>query len=169
MTTLENQLPTGSPAPDFELEAIVSDRLINPHQLQGQTLLLLFHNQNTVSAVVDVQDAVRQAYPSAADVIIASVVDLDGVPRMFRGMVRKAMAQGYEEASRQIPDDWDPVEYVVLLPDWKGEVSKSYGVGKLDEHAAVVVIDPEGNIVGSYKGEAPGQRAVELLNNHFAE
>ena len=169
MATLDDTLPVGYPAPGFELEAIVSGRFINPQKSQGQTLVLLFHNQNTLSAVVEVQDAVRMAYPSAADVVIASVVDLDGVPRMFRGMVKKAMAQGYEEASRQIPDDWDPVQYVVLLPDWKGEVSKTYGVGKLDEYAAVVVVDPTGNVVGSYKGAEPGQQAVELLNSHFEE
>ena len=109
MTTLTNTLPIGKPAPDFELEAAASGRVINPHKGDWQALVLLFLSQKTASAISDVQDAVRPLFPSAAEVAIASVIDQRGVPRMFRGMTKKAMVQGYEEASRQIPEDWDPV------------------------------------------------------------
>lgn len=169
MATFTDNLPIGEPSPDFEIEAVVSGRVINPREADWRALVLLFFNQKSSGAVANVQDTVRPVYPSAADVAIASVIDLSGVPRMFRGMAKKALAQGYEEASHQIPDDWDPVQYVVLLPDWKGEVAKAYGIDDLDEFAAVVVIDAEGKVVGSYRGEEPGQAAVELLNGHFGE
>ena len=160
--------PANQPAPDISLEAVVSGRTINPSQPDARYLILVFQSQHTARALAGIQDAVRERFPSANDVRIASVVDLRPAPRMFRGMVKSALKQAYDGAARQLPEGWSASDYVVILPDWKGTFFKAFGLQDADEQAAVVVIDAQGIVLGSRQGDDLGPFAVSLLDGASA-
>ncbi len=144
--------PADQPAPDISLQAVESGRTINPAQPDARYLVLVFQSQKTVRAMAPIQDKVRRKFPAADDVRIASVVDLRGVPRMFRGMAKSALKQAYTEAASHLPEDWpssDPADYVIILPDWKGTFFDAFGVTDANEKAAAVVINQQGVVLGS--------------------
>jgi hypothetical protein len=156
--------PSAQPlAPDIQLKAVVSDRVVNPRQPDARRLVLVFQSQQTARALAAIQDAVRASFPEASDVRIVSVVDLRGVPRMFRGMARSALQKAYEHAAAALPDGWDPAEYVVILPDWQGAFFKAFGVSNADSHAAVVVMDGAGRVLGAYQGPDLVEFVLPLL------
>lgn len=153
----------GQPVPSFRLTAAVSGRVIGPSLDGAPPLVLLFHNQHSLDAVRDVQQSVRQRYPSAREVVVASVADVSKAPRLLRGVVEAALKHAYTEASKFVPAGLDPADYVIILPDWSGAVTKAFGVGNVDREGEVVVIDDKGRLVGKYRGQQPGQAALALL------
>jgi hypothetical protein len=155
--------PAGKPAPPFELTAIKSGRQVSPKDCNGTILGLIFHGRESAQAVVEVNQTVRPLYPDASQVTLASVVDLRGIPRLLRGMVRPVLEQVYDQASQELPAGLNPADYVFLLPDWKGEVSKAFGVKDADKRAALVVVDGDGRVVGSYQGPEPGKAMLHLV------
>ena len=156
-------IPPGRPAPNFRLTAVKTNQPIGPKECAGRPLGLVFHNQHTVQAVVDVNTAVRPLYPHPSQVTLASVVDLSAVPRMLHRMVQPFLERAYDEAASHIPAGYQPAEYVFLLPDWDGKASKAFGVTHADKTAAIVVIDGAGNVVGSYQGPEPGPATLRLV------
>jgi hypothetical protein len=141
----------------------MSGRVIGPGLVGGRPLVLLFHNQHTIAAVRDLQQAVRNRYPSAQQVLVASVADTSRAPRLLRGVVEAALNRAYAEASKFVPAGLDPADYVIILPDWSGAVTKAFGVGNVDREGEVVVIDALGRLVGKQRGQQPGQAALSLL------
>ena len=83
-------------------------------------------------------------------------------------MVKPVLEQVYEQAAREIPKDLNPDDYIFLLPDWDGKVTKSFGVKHPDKTAAVVVIDGNGIIVGSHQGPEPGKTTLRLVEQALA-
>lgn len=156
--------PANKPAPDVSMDAVESSRMINPSQPDARRLVLVFQSQQTARALAGIQDAVRERFPDADDVRIVSVVDLRSVPRMFRSMAKSALKQAYESAARHLPEGWTPAEYVVILPDWKGEFFQAFGVKDANEEAAVVVIDEQGVALGSLQGADLGGFVLPLLD-----
>ena len=154
----------GQPAPTFRLTAVVSGRVVGPSASDRRALVLLFHNQHTLDAVREVQRSVRERYPSPQEVLAASVTDLSHVPRLLHGVVETVLKRAYSEASSYVPAGLDPADYVVILPDWSGKVTKAFGVGNVDKEAALVVIDGRGMLVGGYQGMQPGRAAIEFLS-----
>ncbi len=155
--------PANQSAPDISMEAVESGRTITPSRPDARRLVLVFQSQQTARALAGIQDAVRAQFPHADDVRIVSVVDLRSVPRMFRGMARSALKQAYESAAKHLPEGWDPGDYIVILPDWKGEFFQAFGIDDATEQAAVVVIDERGVVLGSRQGVDLGQFILPLL------
>jgi len=150
------------PLPDLTLTAAGSGRAFSLASL-GAPAVLVLHGQDTAAASDQVNQAVRERYPLASDVMVASVVDLRGVPRMFRRFADGAMKKAYQKAAGNLPRDLSPEEYVIILPDWDGSVNKAVGVENVDKHAAVVVLDGEGRVVGVRQGDDLGAAATGLL------
>ncbi len=63
--------------------------------------------------------------------------------------------QAYDRATDELPPGVDPSEYVIILPDWGGRVSRAYGVGNTGRAAAIVVVDEDSNVADSYQGGTP--------------
>ena len=59
------------------------------------------------------------------------MIDARVVPRLFRGTAEGMMEREYREAAAAMPKGYDPAEHLILLPDWKGEVVRAYGVDHL--------------------------------------
>lgn len=155
--------PAGGPAPDFSLKAVKSNRQISPASAKGNVLGLVFHGRETVQAVVEINTTVRPLYPEPTPVVLVSVLDLSIVPRLLHGAVRPMLEQAYDQAAREIPKGYDPADYVYLLPDWTGAVTNAFRAKNTGKLAAVVVIDPQGRVAGSYQGPQPGPATLSLV------
>lgn len=155
--------PAGQPAPKFEITAVKSGRRVSQSDCRGTVLGLLFHGRDNYQAAVDINTAVRPIYPNAAELTLASVLDLTIVPRLMQRAVKPLLEQAYKQAADQMPKGYDPADYVFLLPDWNGSLYKSFGVKNADKVAALVIIDGAGTVVGSYQGPQPGEAALKLV------
>jgi hypothetical protein len=109
--------------------------------------------------------AVRERFPDAEEVFIASVIDLSIVPSLYWMTVGLVLNSAYEQAARELPPDVDPAEYLVILPDWGGRVSRDYGVRNTGRAAAIVVVDEDSNVTLSYQGERPVEAVLEALED----
>lgn len=169
--SLHQFFPAGQPAPPFLLETVKTGRRVSPRDCAGKPLGLIFHGRETLQAVIDIQTAVRPEFPLPEQLTLASVVDLSAVPRLMRGAVRRILDQVYDMAARQmleaggdeVPPGYGPADYIFLLPDWDGKVSRAFNARNTDKAAAIVVIDGRGLVVGSYQGPAPGPATLDLV------
>ena len=161
---MEQNLEVREPAPEFNLLAAGSARRISLKEASGRSLVLIFHLQGTAPTAREINHAVRARYPSTGDVLIASVIDLSIVPPIYWMTVGMVLNTAYERAAEEIPPEMDPAEYVVICPDYGGFVSRRYGIRNTGRAAAIVVIDEDSNIAGSYQGERPVEVVLDRLD-----
>lgn len=155
-------LNIGDKAPAFEMKAAVSGRKVAVPA--DRILVLLFHNQKTIDAVRVVQRAVREAAYPAEIALVASVLDLQRVPRLLRGAAESAIEKVYRGIAEKVPPPYEVEDYVVILPDWKGSITAAFGVIGIDAAACVIIVDRQGVIAGRYQGQDNlGVETVALL------
>ncbi len=133
--------------------------------LAGRKVVLVFHLQGTAPTARAMNRAVRARFPDPEEVFVASVIDLSMVPPLYWMTVGLALGSAYEQAARELPPDVDPADYLVILPDWAGRVSRDYGVRNTGRAAAIVVVDEGSDIAVSYQGERPVEAVLEALEN----
>ncbi len=150
-------------APDFDLLAAGSGRRVSLRGNDGRPVVLIFHLQGTAPTARQINRAVRKHYPDPDEVFVASVIDLSIVPILYWVTVGLILGQAYEQAAKELPQDADPSEYIVILPDWGGRVSRDFGIRRTNRAAAIVIIDRDSNIAGSYQGERPVEAVLEVL------
>ena len=150
-------------APDFYLIAAGSGRRVRLRELAGRKVVLVFHLQGTAPTARAMNRAVRERFPDPEEVFIASVIDLSIIPPLYWMTVGLVLNSAYEQAARELPPDVDPAEYLVILPDWGGRVSRDYGVRNTGRAAAIVVVDGDSNVTLSYQGERPVEAVLEAL------
>lgn len=135
------------------------------HDLAGRRVVLVFHLQGTAPTARAMNRAVRTRFPDPEGVFMASVIDLSMVPSLYWMTVGLVLGSAYEQAARELPSDVDPADYLVILPDWGGRVSRDYGVRNTGRAAAIVVLDGDSNVTLSYQGERPVEAVLEALEN----
>ena len=160
MTTLN--LTPGTPAPPFTLTALGSGRSVSPGS-SDHALLLVFHDQNTVDQVQRMQESVRSRYADARQLQIASVVNMKPVPAFLRGTAEAVMKGSYAKAAAAMPPGLDAADYVVILLDWDGSVSQTYGAVKIDRQPRLVLIDPAGTVSAVYQDVEIGRAALAMV------
>jgi hypothetical protein len=110
---------------------------------------------------------VRERYPSSEEVVVASVVDLSPVPPLYCITASMMIGQAYEKAAREVAREGfsgvDPAEYVLILQDWGGLISRRFGVQGVGREAAVVVIDESAEVAGFYQGREPVEAVLRML------
>jgi hypothetical protein len=161
---LEAELNGSNRAPDFDLLAAGSGRRIRLREQTGRKVVLIFHLQGTAPTARAINRAVRERFPDPEGVLIASVIDLSIVPPFYWMTVGIVLGDAYHQATKELPPDVDPAEYLVILPDWGGRVSRDFGVRRTDRAAAIVVVDEDSNITLSYQGERPVEAVLETLD-----
>ncbi|MEZ4770745.1 MAG: hypothetical protein R2844_20290 [Caldilineales bacterium] len=161
--------PEGQPAPEFTLTAVKSGRRVSQRDCRGTVLGLLFHGRDNYQAAVEINTAVRPVFPSAAEVTLASVLDLTIVPRLLQRAVKPLLEQAYDQAASQIPDGYDPADYVFLLPDWNGSLYKAFGVKNAEKIAALVIIDGEGTWWAATRARSPARPPCDLCSRPWAD
>jgi prolycopene isomerase len=156
------KVAAGAVLPDVSLTAVKSHRDIRLTET-GNATVLIFHSQNTAPDAVAVNVAIRHSYPTATSVIVASVVDLHSLSRVFRRFAESAMRKSYEDAAAKLPEDRDPEQYVVILPDWDGAVTQTIGFTDVDQQVGIALIDGTGHIIDRHQGGDPASTAVTML------
>lgn len=154
----------GDAAPGFALRAVGSGREVSPGA--GRPLVLVFHAHNAAFAVDRLNREVRERYPSPEELTVASVVDLSLVPPFFRPLAQMVLETSYRRAARSLPPDADPADYVAILADWTGRVTRDYGATGAYLVPVLVVVGADGRLIGrrsSASGLAPA--ALELLES----
>jgi hypothetical protein len=136
---------------------------VDTQNVVGRRVVLVFHLQGTAPTAREINRAVRLRYPDPEDVLIASVIDLSIVPPFYWMSVGLILGQAYDRAAQELPPGADPAEYVVILPDWGGLVSRRYDVGNTGRAAAIVVLDEDGSVAASYQGERPVESVLEVI------
>ncbi len=115
----------GGLAPSFQLTAIGSGRVITPATTNGAALLLVFHDQNSVDIVQEMQQTVRIQYPDPAHLLAPSIVNMSAVPSPLRPLAESVMKAQYNKAAEVMPEGMDVADYVIILCDWDGKVHKA--------------------------------------------
>ena len=164
---MERGIRIGERAPYFRALAAGSGREVSLRTCAGRRLVLIFHAQNTAWAAEQVNCAVRERYPSSKEVVVASVVDLSLVPPLYWLTASVMVGQAYEKAAREVVREGspgvDPAEYILILQDWGGLISRRFGVRGVGREAAVVVIDERAEIAGFYQGREPVAAVLRML------
>jgi hypothetical protein len=125
--------------------------------------VLLCFAQATQHDADPIEAAVRARY-SAARVLVGHVVDLRGVPRMFRGAAERIMASEYEKAVAALPAGETAADYIVILPDWDGEFVKSLGfAADVSKQLGAAVFAEDGRLAGIAQGEGVSEACLRLL------
>lgn len=160
---MEQRAESRDRAPDFSLIAAGSGRRVTLRGNDGRPVVLIFHLQGTAPTARQINCAVRERYPDPDEVLVASVIDLSIVPPLYWVTMSLVLGQAYEQAATELPSDADPADYVVILPDWSGRVSRDYDVRRTNRAAAIVIVDRDSNIAGSYQGERPVEAVLGIL------
>lgn len=153
-----------TPAPHFKLTSVATNRVVGVPISQPSVLILLFQAEETADVAHSVNEAIRHVHHASEDLIVASVMNLSGVPRFMRKMGEKMLSLSYQKAAKAFPDGYDPADYIVLLPDWTGEVFRHFEVGDVTKKAVMIIIDHDGNIVFRRQGGNLSRAAVAQLD-----
>lgn len=153
------------PAPLFTLPTVATGRTFDLAAYRGRPVILMFVDQNTARATRDVVITLRQRIPSHELLPIAIVVDLTVIPKLLRGVAEGFMERAYQEEAAGVPPGFDPADHLMLLPDWNGEVAALYGVGDVSRQIAVVAVNPDGFIHGSYQGPNAANETLGFLRS----
>lgn len=121
-------------------------------QAPGVITVLICLAQETEKDAVIIENAVRERFPSAQDVLVVDVVDLRGVPGLFRKVAEGVLAAEHKKAVVALADGLDPRDHVVILPDWQGEVAKSFNLPEPSKTVCGAVLSAEGDVMGTYEG-----------------
>lgn len=153
---------TKGKVPHVTLTAIGSKREVALQHI-GKPTVLVFCTQETSDASEAVNHFVDKHYDLVTEVVVASIVNLQVVPWPFRVIAETAMKKSYQDVVNRLPAGMTGEEYVVILPDWDGSVTKAVGLRHVDKKAAVVVLDETGTIVGKHQGDNLNDATLALL------
>ena len=159
-----NTPASSASAPAVTLKAAGSGHEVTLNAI-GKRSVLLFHTADTSEDAERINQAIRAVdeYQACTSIIIANVVDLHSVPKLFRSFAEKSMRDSFDKASKSIPQRQDPQDYVIILPDWDGKATKGFGLGDTSKVVGLAVLDEQGGVVGTYQGDEPERHALELL------
>jgi hypothetical protein len=149
--------------PDLPLVAIGSGREFNLAKLNRPTLLVI---QNEYSATIaeSIHEKIRRVYPFASELLIASIADLQNVPKLLQYQVTTFLTTAYDNAISTLPSILPAEDYVVILPDWTGKVARSLNIYPFSRVPSVVVVNSKNDVLGKYSGTRIEEGALLLLS-----
>jgi hypothetical protein len=162
------QLP--EQAPDFTLEHILGHE-VSLSDFRGRKVVVVFGGRESAEQVKEGIGAIRRVR-GPDDLPVIGVSDLRAAPRPARIIVKSQLKKAYEGAVKeeaafaeaagwQAPED--PSKSVIMLMDWGGEVTDSFGLSGVDQEAVGVVVDADGRIVGSGRGATLGEDVLSIV------
>lgn len=148
--------------PDVSMKAIGHGRVMNLGQL-GMPAVLLFVGRETSGQASPIVNAIRDAYPDPKQVAVCNIADVRGIPKLVRKPVELLMKSSYKDAVENLEPGRAAEDYVLILPDWDGQVYEAAGIENVSKELALAVVAADGRIVGTHQGDGAAGRAVELL------
>jgi hypothetical protein len=138
-------------APDITLTAVGSGRSFSL-QAPGAITLLICVAQETEKDALAVEDSIRARFPSAADVLVVDVIDLRSVPAPFRKIAEGMLASEYRKAVDALADGQQADDYVIILPDWQGDVATAFNLPEPSQSVGGAVLSADGEVMGTWVG-----------------
>lgn len=157
----------GATAPEIDLQAVASGRRFDLLEFRGRHVLLIFVSAYEARSTREVVIAIRQQFPDFQQLPIAIVINLRPVPRLLRRTVNNFMEAAYREASIDVPPGFNPVDHLILLPDWTGTTTNIFGINHSEAKMYLVFVGPDGKITESFHGHDATDRAIDYLSNLF--
>lgn len=157
-------------APNFSLQHIAG-RNVSLSEFQGRTIVVVFSGRDSVEQAQQIGQTIRSRYDLYA-LPLVSVLDMHGIPRMMQGLAKGRIQSGYEELVKTAtgalqaagkPMPADPSQAIIMLPDWDGSVTRSFGLQAVDQQAVAVLIDGNGYIRGYGAGAQGGDQILALF------
>lgn len=155
------------PAPSFTLESVATKRQVGLKIANGRCLIMLFVGYQTAKASEKIVKAIRKQYPSLDTLQMINIIDMRPVPRLMRGVAEGIIKGAYETAKKQIPEGYNPEDYLILLPDWKGNTFNTYGIQDVSNQIALVMIDAKGIVRQIYQDAHPIPTCLTFLETHI--
>jgi hypothetical protein len=153
---------TARRAPAVSLKAIGHGRQLTFDSI-GTTALLICVARETSDKAPEVVTAVRERWFDASQVVIINLGDARPFPRMIRKVAEQIMKSSYNEAVKNLLPGRTPEEYVLIVPDWDGDMLGPLGIDDVSKTIAVAVINKQGEVVGVYQGDDCPAQAVALI------
>jgi hypothetical protein len=151
-----------SPAPAVTLKANGHGRALTFNKLGVPAVLVCVARESSDQAS-PVVTAIRDTYPTVEEVLIINLADTRPFPRLIRKIAEQIMKSSYNDAVKNLQEGRKPEDYVLIVPDWDGQVLEPLGIDDVTKTIAVAVIDATGNMVGTYQGDDPTGHALSLL------
>src|SRR3954449_7205029 len=144
---------TPAQAPNFTLKHVLGHP-VSVSDYQGRYVLLLFCGRESAELARQIGWDVRAEH-GVNEVQIVTIINLSEVSRMMYSFARGRVQVAYDDLVREtterfqaggwaLPDDMS--EIVVLLPDWDGKATASYGITDAAQQAVAVLVGPDSSI-----------------------
>jgi hypothetical protein len=129
----------------------------------GVPAVLICVARETSDQPPPVTRAIRDRYPDASQVLVISLADVRGIPKLLRKVVEQLMKSSYTKAVENLQPGRAPEDYVLIVPDWDGEVLGPLGVENTKEQIAIAVLSRTGDVVSLYQGAEPAAETLRAL------
>lgn len=144
------------------LTTVGTERVIDVANLDRPAVFLCFA-QATQGEADLIEAAVRIRF-TASEVLVGHVVDLNGVPGIFRGVAERILQSEYEKAVAELPKGETAEDYVVILPDWDGAFVKAMRFAEdVSKRLGVAVFRVDGALLGTAQGDGATESCLALL------
>jgi hypothetical protein len=153
---------------EFSIAAVGSGQVVERAWLAGRPLLLLFHDQEGEATVRAMQAAVRARWPMAADVAVASVVNMSAIPFFLRSLAAGVIEKAYRDGAAQLPPGLKPADYVIILLDQKGALYKAFGVEGSGRPPVAILINGAWQVAGRFTGPTLVEQVMGALEGLLA-
>jgi hypothetical protein len=124
--------------------------------------VFICYAESTQHGAAAIEAAVREQY-TAAQVLVAHVVDLHTVPSLFHGVARGILNSEYEKAVAELPPGETAEDYAIILPDWDAAFVKALGLEDVSKQLGVAVFAADGSLLGLAQGEQVADASLRLL------
>ena len=143
------------------LTAVGSQKVLNLAAPEVVTVLICFA-QATEKGIELPENAVRERWPDAGTVLIAHIIDLTKVPALFRKIAEGVLANEHRKAVAALLEEQSsaPADYVVMRPDWSGEVARTFEIADPNVAMSCVVLAKNGRVVAVCSDPATRERDV---------
>ncbi|HEY7270535.1 MAG TPA: hypothetical protein VH951_11975 [Dehalococcoidia bacterium] len=138
---------------ELKMTAVGSGREVDLASLLQPVLFVAF-GQETQAGSDPVEQVARARY-KPSDLLVVSLIDLHKIPSLIRKMAEGVLNNEHKKAVEALPAGADPYEYVVVLPDWKGEAVKSLGLTDATKAIGLALVDTAGRVQWRYQGAEP--------------
>jgi hypothetical protein len=147
---------------NLRLTAVGSGREIELGALPTPALLICF-GQETQAGIEAIENATRERYPAADQLLVAHVVDLHKVPSLLRKVAEGVLSSEHKKAVANLPPGAVPDDHVIILPDWKGDAVRTLGLEDATRVVGLALIDRTGQVVWRHQGTDPAGALHERL------
>jgi hypothetical protein len=129
----------------------------------GVPMVLLCVARETSDQPPPIVTAIREVYPLVSQVMICNIADLRKIPKLIKKIVEQLMKSSYHDAVKNLAPGRTAEEYVLIMPEWDGDLLGPLGIEDVTKTVAVVVLAPDGRVVLRHQGEGAGSQVMRAL------